>query len=97
MIGLIGTVAADRSGLPVTLAALLPHGIVEILAMTISSAIGCTSAIRHPAVALRPPHERHGGNNGECPDVRGVILLMLLVAAFLESFVTTALVNFLTH
>jgi stage II sporulation protein M len=97
MIGLIGTVAAGRSGLPVTLAALLPHGIVEIPAMALSAAIGLYLGY---CILLSLFGRRMNVTHEILDSARmfvAWILPMLLVAAFLESFVTTALVNFLTH
>jgi stage II sporulation protein M len=97
MISLIGTVAAGRYGLPVTLAALLPHGIVEIPAMALSAAIGLYLGY----CILLSLSGRRMSVTREIMDSARIflawILPMLLVAAFLESYVTTALVNFLTH
>jgi stage II sporulation protein M len=97
MIGLIGTLAAGRSGLPVTLAALLPHGIIEIPAMAISAAIGLYLGY---CILLRL-FGRRLDVAGEIVESARVfvawILPMLLVAAFVESYVTTALVYFLTR
>jgi stage II sporulation protein M len=97
MIGLIGTLAAGRSGLPVTLAALLPHGIIEIPAMAISAAIGLYLGY----CFLLRLFGRRLDVAGEIVESARVfvawILPMLLVAAFVESYVTTALVYFLTR
>jgi len=86
MIGLIGT-----------LAALLPHGIIEIPAMAISAATGLYLGY---CILLRLSGRRLDvlGEIGESARVFVAwILPMLLVAAFVESYVTTALVHFLTR
>ena len=97
MIGLAGTATASKAGLLYTLAAILPHGIVEVPVMVLSAAIGLhlgysvlLSLIRRP-VDLRQ----------EIADALGVyavwLLPLLLLAAFLESYVTTAIVYYLLH
>lgn len=97
MIGLIGTLAAGRSGLPVTLAALLPHGVIEIPAMALSAAIGLYLGY---CILLRL-FGRRLDVAGEIVESARVfvawILPMLLLAAFVESYVTTALVHFLVR
>jgi stage II sporulation protein M len=95
MIGLIGTMAAGRSGLPVTLAALLPHGIFEIPAMALSAAIGLYLGY----CVLLSLFGRRVNVGREILDSARMfvvwILPMLFVAAFVESYVTMAVVNFL--
>jgi stage II sporulation protein M len=97
MIGLIGTLAAGNKGLPVTLAALLPHGIVEIPAMALSAAIGLYLGycILLTLFGRRMEVVREIGESTRM--FVAWILPMLIVAAFLESYVTTALVSFLTR
>jgi stage II sporulation protein M len=97
MIGLIGTVAAGRTGLPVTIAAFLPHGIVEIPAMGLSAAIGLYLGY---CILLSLFGRRMDVAREITESARmfvAWILPMLLVAAFVESYVTTALVYFLTR
>jgi stage II sporulation protein M len=97
MIGLIGTIAVDRSGLPVTLAALLPHGIIEIPAMMLSSAIGLYLGycVLLTLFGRRMDIAREITESARMFVVW--ILPMLLVAAFVESYVTTALLYYLTR
>jgi stage II sporulation protein M len=97
IIGLIGTAAAGRAGLPLTLAAILPHGVVELPAMALSAAIGlylgyCVllSLFRRPVDISR--EVRDGARM-----FVAWVLPFLLIAAFIESYVTTALVYFLTR
>jgi stage II sporulation protein M len=95
MIGLIGTLAVDRSGLPLTMAAILPHGIIEIPAMMLSSAIGLYLGY----CVLLSLFGRRMNVAREILDSARMfvvwILPMLLAAAFVESYVTMAVVNFL--
>ncbi len=97
MIGLIGTLAVGRSGLPVTLAALLPHGIIEIPAMMLSSAIGLYLGycVLLSLFGRRMEVAREIFDSARMFVVW--ILPMLLIAAFIESYVTTALVYYLTR
>jgi stage II sporulation protein M len=96
MIGLIGTLAAGKSGPLVTIAALLPHGIIEIPAMALSASIGLYLGY----CILMTLFGRRMNVAGEIVESARMfvawILPMLLVAAFVESYVTTALVYFLT-
>jgi stage II sporulation protein M len=96
MIGLIGTLAVSRSGLPVTLAAIVPHGIIEIPAMALSATIGLYLGY----CVLLSLFGRPVSVRGEILDSARMfvvwILPMLLVAAFVESYVTMELVYFLT-
>ena len=77
-----------------TLAALLPHGIIEIPAMTLSSAIGLYLGY----CVLLSLFGRRMDVAREILDSARMfvvwILPMLLVAAFIESYVTTALVYY---
>jgi Uncharacterized membrane protein len=96
MIGLIGTVAAGRTGLLVALAALLPHGIIEIPAMMLSAAIGLYLGY---CILIRLFGRRIGLAKEIVESAKmfvTMVLPMLLVAAFVESYVTTALIYYLT-
>jgi stage II sporulation protein M len=97
MIGLIGTLAAGRLGLPVTLAAFVPHGIIEIPAMALSASIGLYLGY----CILMSLFGRRMDVAREITESARMfvtwILPMLLVAAFVESYVTTAFVYFLTR
>ncbi len=96
MIGLIGTMAAGRIGLPIALAAILPHGIIEIPAMMLSSAIGLYLGY---CILVRLFGRRIGLTKEILESAKmfvAMVLPMLLVAAFVESYVTTALVYYLT-
>jgi stage II sporulation protein M len=97
MIGLIGTTAAGHTGLLVALAAILPHGVIEIPAMALSAAIGLYLGY----CILMTLFGRRMNLAGEIVESAkmfvAMVLPMLLVAAFVESYVTTALVYFLTR
>ncbi len=96
MIGLVGGATAGKAGLLFTLAAILPHGVIELPMMALSAAIGlrlgyCVlmTLFRQPSDVLR-----------ELKDGARVftvwVLPLLLVAAFIESYVTMEIVYFLT-
>ena len=95
MIGLIGTVATGRAGFVLTLAAFLPHGVIELPAMVLSAAIGLYLGY----CVLISLFGRRVDVVKEVKDGARMfvawVLPMLLVAAFVESYVTTALVYFL--
>lgn len=97
MIGLVGGAVAGKAGVLFTVAAILPHGVIELPMMLLSAAIGlhlgyCVlmALFRQPANVLQ-----------ELKDGLGVfavwVLPLLLIAAFVESYITTALVYFLTQ
>lgn len=97
MIGLISALATSHKGLTVTLAAFLPHGIVEIPAMALSASIGLYLGY----CVLMSLFGRRIGVAREIAESARMfvawVLPMLLAAAFIESYVTTALVYFLTR
>jgi stage II sporulation protein M len=97
MIGLVGGAAAGRAGLLFTLAAILPHGIIELPMMALSAAIG----LRLGYCVLMTLFRQPGNVLQELKDGVRVftvwVLPLLLVAAFVESYITTALVYFLTQ
>ena len=97
LIGMVGSVACERSGLLVTLAAILPHGIIEVPMMALSAAIG----LRLGYVVLLSLFRRQTDVAREAWDSARVftvwVLPLLFAAAFVESYVTTALVYFLAH
>jgi uncharacterized membrane protein SpoIIM required for sporulation len=96
MIGLVSALAAGRMGPVVTLAAFVPHGVIEIPAMALSASIGLYLGY----CILISIFGRRTNVAGEIVDSARMfmvyILPMLFVAAFVESYVTTALVYFLT-
>lgn len=97
VIGLVGAAAADRVGLVLALAAILPHGIFELPAMMVSAAIGLYLGY----CLLMALFQRPVNMAKELGESAGVfvfwVIPTLFVAAFMESFVTTALINFLQH
>ncbi|HUL62794.1 MAG TPA: stage II sporulation protein M [Methanocella sp.] len=97
IIGLIGTYTAGREGLLLTLAAIMPHGVFELPAMALSAAIG----LRLGYCVLRSLFRRPADVPGEMRDAALIfvawVLPFLLIAAFIESYVTTAIVYFLTR
>ncbi|RPI97352.1 MAG: stage II sporulation protein M [Chloroflexi bacterium] len=97
VIGLIGTYTAGKAGLLFTIAAIMPHGVIELPAMVLSAAIGLylgysvlQSLFRRPVDVVK-----------ELKDGASMfvfwVLPFLLIAAFIESYVTTAVVYFLTR
>jgi len=92
ILGMLYELTKERFGLSGYLAAILPHGILEIPALLISGALG----IRMGYVALQAL--KGGGNFRE--ELRGalevylkLIFPLLLVASFIETFITTLLIG----
>ena len=96
VIGLIGTFAAGNKGLLFTLAAILPHGVIELPMMMLSAAIG----LRLGYSVLMTLFRQQANVLQELKD--GLLIFavwvmpLLLIAAFVESYITMELVYFLT-
>ena len=96
-IGLVSAAAVGRTGFLLTLAAFLPHGVIELPAMALSAAIGLYLGycVLISLFGRKVDVAREALVSARIFVVW--VLPILLVAAFVESYVTTALVYFLTR
>ena len=93
-LGLVMTMSARGRGIAPTLLSILPHGILELPAVI----LGCAIGLMIGAAAARNLLRR--GENKMTTELalawnffRGVILPVLLVAAVVEAYLTSALVG----
>lgn len=97
ILGLVSGAAVGKAGLLFTIAAILPHGILELPAMILSAAIGLHLGYTVLLALFRRPVDIIK----EIKDAGLIfvtwLLPLLLAAAFVESFVTTAIVYYLIH
>ena len=96
MIGLVGGVAAGRAGLLFTLAAIAPHGVIELPMMMLSAAIGLRLGYSVLMTLFRQPADVVQEIKDGLRVFAVWVLPLLLVAAFVESYITMALVHLLT-
>ena len=83
LIGSLGYLGTMRWGLPLTLAALLPHGVIELTAMVIAAALGITYALRS---MQESGHCREFGSYARV--FLTVVTPMVAIAALIEVYVT---------
>jgi stage II sporulation protein M len=97
VLGIVAGAAAGEKGLLITLAAISPHGVIELPCMVLSAAIGLHLGYS----VLQALFKRPVSLAAEVRDAGLVFLFwllpLLLAAAFVESYVTTALVYYLLH
>lgn len=96
VIGLIGAFAAGNKGLLFTLVAILPHGIIELPMMALSAAIGLRLGYSVLMTLFRQPADVLQELKDGLRIFAVWVLPLLLVAAFVESYITIELVHFLT-
>ncbi len=96
MIGLVGGAAAGKAGLLFTVAAILPHGIFELPMMALSAAIGLRLGYSVLMTLFRQPADVLQEFKDGIRVFAVWVLPLLLVAAFVESYVTMEIVYFLT-
>jgi stage II sporulation protein M len=88
MIGLVGGVAAGRAGLLFTLAAIAPHGVIELPMMMLSAAIGLRLGYSVLMALFRQPADVVQEIKDGLRVFAVWVLPLLLVAAFVESYIT---------
>ncbi len=79
-----------------TLAAIAPHGVIELPMMMLSAAIGLRLGYSVLMTLFRQPADVVQEIKDGLRVFAVWVLPLLLVAAFVESYITTALVYFLT-
>ncbi|OPY25995.1 MAG: hypothetical protein A4E28_02791 [Methanocella sp. PtaU1.Bin125] len=97
MIGLVGGAVAGKAGLVFTLAAILPHGVIELPMLVLSAAIGVHLGYCVLMALFRKPISMLDELKNGLLVFAVWVVPLLLVAAFVESYITTALVYFLTQ
>lgn len=95
MIGLVGGYTAGHAGILFTVAAILPHGVIELPMMVLSAAIGLRLGYCVLMTLFRQPSDVLLELKDGLRVFAVWVVPMLLVAAFVESYITTALVYYL--
>ena len=96
VIGLMGAFTAGNKGLLFTVAAILPHGIIELPMMALSAAIGLRLGYCVLMTLFRQPADVRRELTDGFAIFAVWVLPLLLVAAFVESYITMEIVYFLT-
>jgi len=95
VLGVVLSLSGQARGLSVTLLSLLPHGILELPAVFLGTAIGIMIGTSIARKLFTKSADKIGAELGRALKFFGsVIVPLLLVAAFVEAYVTPALASF---